>query len=270
MSQYEKLSALRTAKEKCAERGGEAAGVLMDGVWENLRDLMRSEHRSAMQSRKEGDGRDHWCKRFCRVGAEYKDTEVKKLQHESLLNYDIFVSREHAYVSKKRKRACVEWPSAGRKRADACIWLRRRSSPRLGLEPPTLLWDRAELDAELDLQCEFGLQCALVLEFKYAAASYPPLYALPPLPPPDPRFSRYGVKIQDDDEQQAIDYCNGISKLLQLDYPNAPSLAVPGYVNVYLGVACTNVDEGATRSTKCEYGVRENTNIADIDADSIR
>ena len=179
VSQYERLSALRTAKETCRERGCELAGVLMEGVWENLRDMMCSEHRSAMQSRSEGDGRNHWCQRFCREG-EYKDTEVIKLRHESLLEYDIFVSREHAYAPKKRKHDRVEWPVTRRNRADACIWLRRRSSPRLGLEPPTLLWHRAALDAELELG---GLQCALVLEFKYAVASHPPLYALPPLPP---------------------------------------------------------------------------------------
>ena len=88
---------------------------------------------------------------------------------------------------------------------------------------------------------------------------------------PDPRFSRYGgeEKIKAADKKQAVCYCNGISKLLQLDYPNTPFRVVPGFVNVYLGVGTTNVDKGASRSTKCEYGVRMNENIADIDADSI-
>ena len=88
---------------------------------------------------------------------------------------------------------------------------------------------------------------------------------------PDPRFSRYGGedKIKAADKKQAVCYCNGISKLLQLDYPNTPFRVVPGFVNVYLGVGTTNVDKGASRSTKCEYGVRMNENIADIDADSI-
>ena len=161
VSIYTKTDSLENAKKLCKERSSEATGILMGAVWDNLRDLMRSEHRDAMQSREENTGRDHWCDRFTRSTAEYKDVEVKALRSQSLLPYDVFVSREHGYAPKKRGN----WPSPGAKRADACIWLRKRSLPRLGPEPPVSLKSRTELDNELRAG---GMQCALVLEFKYA------------------------------------------------------------------------------------------------------
>lgn len=58
-----------------------------------------------------------------------------------------------------------------------------------------------------------------------------------------------------------------MSKLLQTNYARiAASQVVPGFVNCYLGNAVTNPNPGVTRSCICEFGLRLNKEIDNIDA----
>ena len=119
------------------------------------------------------------------------------------------------------------------------MWLRGRNY--LGQALPKLLKNRGALEKELR---RGGMHCALVIEFKYGGAD----------------------KIDDRDKTQAQKYCNDVSERMQRDgLVPTEYQAVPGYVLAYLGVAHNN-----RRAPTCVYGIRMTTNLADIDASTLR
>jgi hypothetical protein len=182
---------------------------------------------AALMTFNETAGRDEFCKRLASTET-YTEQTTRSLE-EILLRYDVLISKEHT-PPHGAHAASSKWPTPGRNRMDACIWVRQHKG---GLRRGTVLLMRNRTELENELR-KGGLMCALVLEFKMGRC-----------------------EAWDKDHNQAVNYANNVSKVLNRDFHGVTppvNPAVPAVMLCYLG----NFDATSfpQRSVSRRFGVR--------------